>query len=101
MTKKLDITPEQESFCKRFIELAVESKAVMKRIAAQNFDEVYALDIGMYETEDSWDAILIVDGKPYVLYSYSKSEKERQPESNLESEVEELRNYLADKGVYV
>ena len=55
----------------------------------------------MYETEDSWDAILIVNGKPYVLYSYSKSEKERQPESNLESEVEELRNYLADKGVYV
>ncbi len=103
-TKKpvITITPEQERACRRLIESAIEFENVRKRIVDRNFPEVvYSSDICVRETEESWDAILIVNGKPYTLYSYNKTEKEKAPESNLENEVEEIRSFLADKGVYV
>ena len=136
--KKIDITPEQERFCKNFVEVILDTPAVIREIVKEHFDPSQHGDLGLTVKKGKWNVDLRVDGEWYNLYSYDvqtagqdkfrelisllsdaaddaqededdnddddddeDEEAAKEPRSNLEKEVEELKNYLADKGVYV
>ena len=132
--KKIDITPEQERYCKSFVEVYLGMPAVIREIVKEHFDSAQHGEIGLTVKKGKWNVDLRVDGEWYNLYSYDvqtagqdkfrelislltdsvgdaqededdeddeDEEAAKEPQSTLEKEIEELKNYLADKGVYL
>ncbi len=105
---KIDLKPEQQEFCKRFVRTAIESRELIKDIVREHHIRARELQIGLHEDVDTWDVILQADDKIYLLYSYDKTQQEiddniqyDEPENALDKEVKDLEDFLADKGVYV
>ncbi len=87
--KKIDITPEQERFCKNFVEVIIGTPGFIREIINEHFDPFQHGNLGLSIKNNRWDVDLKVDGEWYTLYSYDVKEAGQD-------KLRELASILAD-----